>query len=218
MNQDKKMSIKERFSEKTAPFFKKVGALSRVQRFLVCLVTIGIIGGSWWYFVCMPKHEELSKLRKDYSQQKTKLATYKRKAARLAEWEKKMSFVQAKFNKAMRALPEKKEIPSLLTAISRSGSNAGLEFLLFQPQAEKVKEYYAIIPVSIKVQGGYHQLAHFFDSVSKLYRTVNTEDINITPQKGSDQLVTSCTAVTYMFLEKVQKDSNNKKRRRKRKK
>jgi len=219
MNQENKTGIRDRFNEKTAPFFEKVGKLSRVQRLLVCLVTFGVIAGAWWYFVYMPKHEQLTKLKKDHTSAKMKLATYKRKAASLPKWEKKMAAVQAEFNRAMRALPEKKEIPSLLTAVSRSGSNAGLEFLLFQPKSEQIKEYYAEIPVAVKVQGRYHQTAHFFDRVSKLYRTVNIKDISITPQKETDQLVTSCTAVTYRFLENSKESSKGKKnKRRKRKK
>lgn len=217
MNQEKKLSIKERISEKTAPFFAKVEKLTRVKRILICLVAFVLIAGGWWYFFYMPRHEQLTKLKKDYTKAKTTLATFKRKAASLPEWEKKMSAVQAEFNRAMHALPEEKEIPSLLTAVSDSGNNAGLDFLLFKPQPEQVKGYYAEIPVSIKVQGRYHQLGHFFDRVSKLYRTVNIKDINMAPLKGGEDLVTSCTAVTYMFLEKEEenKDKSNKRRKRK---
>jgi len=82
----------------------------------------------------------------------------------------------------MKALPDKKEIPSLLTSISEAGKEAGLEFLLFQPISEINKDFYAEIPVSIKVAGNYHNVGLFFDNVSRLFRIVNIKDIVMTLQ------------------------------------
>jgi len=102
---------------------------------------------------------------------------------------------------AKAVLPETKEIPSLLSSISQSGQDAGLEFVLFEPKAEVKKDFYAEIPVSIKVTGSYHNIATFFDNVSRLYRIVNIQNIEMKSGKNDTSLDTSCTAVTYKFVE-----------------
>jgi type IV pilus assembly protein PilO len=103
----------------------------------------------------------------------------------------------------MQALPESAEIPSLLAGISQAGKDAGLEFFLFQPKAEVRKEFFAEIPVDINVSGSYHQVALFFEKVSKLPRVVNIRDIKMTPQskEKSGVLTTNCQAVTYKFID-----------------
>jgi type IV pilus assembly protein PilO len=128
---------------------------------------------------------------------------------------RKLRVVQQQFKGAeielkivMKALPEKKEIPSLLASISSSGQDSGLEFALFEPKPESNKDFYAEIPVSIKVAGSYHNVAMFFDKVSRLPRIVNIDNIGITAQKGTKKglsLTTSCTAITYRFVEKEKK-------------
>ncbi|MCP4114641.1 MAG: type 4a pilus biogenesis protein PilO [Desulfobacteraceae bacterium] len=204
MKNEHKESLSDKIGKKTAPFFEKIGNLTRVQRILVCVVTFVLLSGGYFYFVYMPRQEEMKRLENDLTTLKTRLVTYKQKAAALAKYEELMAEAQARFNLAMKALPDKKEIPSLLTGISSSGNDAGLEFILFQPKAEVQKEFYAEIPVAIKVQGGYHEFAAFFDQVARLYRIVNINDISIKSRSksGGGGLEASCNAVTYMFVEK----------------
>jgi len=114
--------------------------------------------------------------------------------------------------RAVKKLPEKKEIPSLLSSISQSGRDAGLEFLLFEPRGEQIKEFYAEIPVSIIVTGNYHKTALFFDKVARLHRIVNVDNIKMIAAKGSGELRTSCTAVTYRFVETKSKQASKKRK------
>ena len=138
-----------------------------------------------------------------------------------------MKEAEAKFNMAMKKLPEKEEIPSLLTSISDAGQAVGLEFLLFQPKTEKKKEFYAEIPVSMSLRGDYHNLAIFFDQVARLNRIVNIENITMNrvkkgKKKSLGELTAKCTAVTYKFIDEPPKKKKKKKkksrRRRNRKK
>ncbi len=202
MKNEHKESISDKIGKKTAPVFEKIGNLTMVQRILVCVVTFALLSAGYVYFLYMPRQKEMKRLENELTTLETRLVSYKQKAAALEKYEKMMAQVQARFNLAMTALPDKKEIPSLLTGISRSGSNAGLEFDLFQPKAEVQKEFYAEIPVAVKVQGRYHELATFFDLVARLYRIVNINDISIKSRSKSDGLEASCNAVTYMFVEK----------------
>ncbi|MFH0727580.1 MAG: type 4a pilus biogenesis protein PilO [Pseudomonadota bacterium] len=189
----------------TAPIFEKIGMLTRLQRILICGVSFLVLVGSFVYFSYLPKMEKVQELEKERSSLESQLATAQVKARQLAQYRERKQQAEADFMVAKKLLPEKKEIPSLLTGISQSGQDAGLEFLTFQPQNEIVKDFYAEIPVSIKVTGGYHNVAVFFDNVSRLYRIVNMKDLEMKAEQKANMLTTTCTAVTYRFVESEKK-------------
>ncbi len=213
-----KKDILAPLKEKLAPVFEKIGALTKVQRLVICLVTFAAIGGAYYYFIYMPKHKELKQVKATYEAQQKKLANYKKEASQLLKMEKKMAAKQAEFNAAMKALPDKRELPSLLTGISRAGSDAGLAFHLFKPDSERNRTFYKEIPVSIEVVGRYHQLTDFFFQVTRLNRIVNIRNVEVKAKKGGKALTMKCKAVTYMFLEQKDIDKNKQKRKRKKKK
>ncbi len=211
MNLKEKNKVGDLIRQRTAPLFIKVGTLPRLHRVLICVFTFAVVALIFYYFFYMPRYEEMKRLGDEQLMLKGQLETYRSKAALLGKFKKKMEEAQIRFDSAMAALPDKKEIPTLLTEISNSGRDAGLEFVLFQPRAEVKTVYYAEIPVDIKVQGGYHRVGAFFDKVSRLHRIVNIKDINMVPGKEEGTLLTSCTAVTYMFVEQKENKGNKKK-------
>ncbi len=186
--------------ETLAPFIEKVEKLSTVQRVLIYAGTFLVLIGAVVYFLYMPKWEMVGKLQTEYDDLTRKLVIAKKNAARLPKLRAQMKEEEAKFQQASKALPENREIPSLLTSISQSGREAGLEFQLFQPGGEINKKFYSEIPVAIKLDGGYHNIAEFFDRVAALSRIVTIRDIAMSPSQG-DKLRTSCSAVTYKFIE-----------------
>ena len=205
------------------PFFEKVEKLSKIQRILISAGFFTLLAGFFIYFLFWPKLEKITSLTADLKELEKKLTTAKRNAVDLKEFQAKMKEAEAQFKMAMKKLPEKEEIPSLLTSISDSGQQVGLDFLLFEPRPEKRKEFYAEIPVAMSIKADYHNLAIFFDQVARLSRIVNIRDIQIGQAKGKDnlELSTKCTAVTYKFLESPPKNkskSKKKSRRKKRKK
>ncbi|CCK78754.1 MULTISPECIES: type IV pilus inner membrane component PilO [Desulfobacula] len=214
MKNSEKNKINE-IKERLSLVFEKIGALTKVQRLLVCLITFAVIGGAYYYFVFMPKHEELKKVQQNYETQLNKLSTYKKRAAEILKYEKMMAATQEKFNEAMKALPDKREIPALLTGISKAGSDAGLAFHLFKPNNEINKEFYKEIPVSIKVEGRYHQITDFFFQITRLNRIVNINDVDVKGKKGGNILEMSCKAVTYMFVENIKSSKKNQRKKRK---
>jgi len=203
----------EKLRGKISVAIEKVGVLTSVQRLLICIATFAIIGGGYYYFILMPRQDEYTKVQKTYNTQMDMLATYKKRADEIIIYEKKMAETLESFNEAMKALPDKKEIPSLLTGISRAGSNAGLAFHLFQPESEVNKEFYSEIPVSIKVEGRYHQIADFFFQVLQLNRIVTLNDVAVKSKPDGQTLEMSCKAVTYMFLEKQALQEKDKKQK-----
>lgn len=195
-------SKKEEMKGKLDTLFAKVGALSKLQRLLICALTFLLVGGGYYYFIFMPKHDALSAVMAEHKTQVDTLASYQIKAKELNKYEAEMAKVQEEFDIAMKALPEKKELPSLLTGVSKAGSDAGLVVLLFQPDPVVNKEFYMEIPLSMKVQGRYHQIADFFFQVAGLNRIVNIKDISMDADKNEPGLIQmSCSAVTYMFSE-----------------
>jgi type IV pilus assembly protein PilO len=182
-------------------FFAKIEKLSKVQRILIFSGIFIAIVAIFVFLLYKPKLAQISNLKKQLKTLEQKLVVAKKNAADLKTFQKKMEEAEVQFKTAMRQLPEKEEIPSLLTSISRSGQDVGLEFLLFEPKSEVRKEFYAEIPVAMQVKGGYHDLAIFFDKVARLSRIVNIKNIKMARAKDSMDLNTSCTAVTYKFVE-----------------
>jgi type IV pilus assembly protein PilO len=193
------------------PFFEKVERLSKVQRILISGVLFALIVGLFVYLLYWPKFENIKQLNTQLEKLEKKLKTAKRNAADLKKFQAKMKEAEVQFRMAMQKLPEKEEIPSLLTSISDSGQQAGLEFLLFEPKPEKLKEFYAEIPVAMSIKGDYHNLAIFFDQVARLSRIVNIQNIQMAnaKDKSSKDLSTSCMAVTYKFVETSAKKGSN---------
>ena len=197
------------------PFFEKVERLSKVQRILISGVLFALIVGLFVYLLYWPKFENIKQLNTQLEKLEKKLKTAKRNAADLKKFQAKMKEAEVQFRMAMQKLPEKEEIPSLLTSISDSGQQAGLEFLLFEPKPEKLKEFYAEIPVAMSIKWDYHNLAIFFDQVARLSRIVNIQNIQMSraKDKATRDLSTKCMAVTYKFIETSDKAKSKKKKK-----
>ncbi len=189
-------------SNSLAPMFDKIGQLTKAQRILICAAAFLVLISGFVYFFYYPKFKQIDTLDTRYKKLKSELDTAKINASQLKKFQQEMKNAEDQFKIASQALPETKEIPSLLTSISKSGQDSGLEFLLFQPNPDKATGFYSEIPVLIQVKGGYHNLALFFDRVSRLSRIVNIKDIDIAASDESGNLMTRCTAVTYRFLER----------------
>ncbi|MFH2043913.1 MAG: type 4a pilus biogenesis protein PilO [Pseudomonadota bacterium] len=208
---------KPELSKSLAPIFEKLEKLSKIQRILIfCGILIATVG-IFVYALWLPKLDKIKKLDSEYNKLTKKLDIAVKTSKTLPEFKDKMYKADVKLKIVLKALPEKKEIPTLLESISLCGQDAGLEFILFQPQGERQKNFYAEIPVSIQVIGKYHNVATFFDKVARLPRIVNINNINMKVDKGN-KLFTSCTAVTYRFLKadasKSKKKGKKKGRRR----
>jgi type IV pilus assembly protein PilO len=133
-------------------------------------------------------------------------------AAKLEEHLAEMEETKRLFAEASVLLPQKKEIPSLLTNISALGTNSGLNMATFSPGGERRKEFYAEIPVSIKVNGPYHNIGTFLFEVSKLDRIVSAINISLgggNMQRGEMLLGSSINLITYRFLEESEMAPQN---------
>jgi len=193
-------------------FSDKIESLTQLQRILITVGLVVLILASAVWFLYLPQYEKIKSLTTKLNQVEKQLVKAKKNAAELEKFQAKMQEAEAQFKLAMKALPENEEIPSLLTSISKSGQDVGLEFLLFEPKAENRKEFYAEIPVAMNIKGDYHNLAMFFDKVARLSRIVNIKGISMSRIQDTSDLSTTCTAVTYKFVEPEPEKSDKKNR------
>ncbi len=187
--------------EKSNAVINKLEQLSKVQRIAIWAGVLILLIGAFVYFSYLPKFKKIDQLKANLTKIEKELEIAKRNARQLNEFRKKMQDAEEQFKIVMRALPENEEIPTLLTGISKAGTDSGLNFILFQPKPDEKKDFYAEIPVVMTVTGDYHGVATFFESVAGLNRIVNIRNIDMKPDKESTNLTTKCTAVTYKFIE-----------------
>jgi type IV pilus assembly protein PilO len=192
-------------NSKLAPALQQIEQLSKPQRIGIYVGTLVLILGLSIWLLFWQKKQVIDGLNVELAKVQDELVQAKKNAEELTEWRTKMKKKEVQYKTVMKALPEKEEIPTLLSGISAAGKDAGLEFVLFEPKNEKRKEFYAEIPVDIDVTGNYHQVATFFDKVANLPRIVNIRNIKMVPTKGDQgggkALKTTCQAVTYKFIE-----------------
>jgi len=199
----------------------KIFKLPLAQKVIILIAVNIILLGLFYYMFYESKLEESSTLQEELTKLQAKHAEQKKVIADLPKWRKENEELKVKFNELLKLLPNTKEIPSLLTNISYLAQDCGLEILLFQPQNEVVKGFYADIPVDMQVLGDYHNIGHFFDKVSKLKRIVNISDLTISTGKkkrtDSDKpkLNSKFKVITFKFIEKDTSSVKKKKKKRK---
>jgi type IV pilus assembly protein PilO len=194
------MAVKSNVARRLEPLFDRLGKLTRLQRILICVGALVVIVVPFTWFSFLPKMEKIDMLEEEKAQLESRLEIAKRKAVQLRRYQALLKEAKENYKEASRKLPQAKEIPDLLANITASGQETGLEFVLFDPQDEALKDFYAEIPVAIEVSGTYRDVVQFFDKLARLSRIVNLRNISMSPQKA-DKLNTSCTAVTYRFIE-----------------
>ena len=181
------------------PRQQKIGILAGLVIFLL------IIG---YFYIYLPGDDKVTKLAEEITGVRGDRDRKKALSANLPKLQKELQEWDAKLRAAVAQLPDRKEIPDLLSSLSTKAREAGLEILLFRPRAENFQEFYAEIPVDIVVRGGFFNAVTFFDEVGKLNRLVNIDNIDLkNPKVGGDQvaLEISTLTTTYRFLDEAER-------------
>jgi type IV pilus assembly protein PilO len=164
---------------------------------------------AYWNFVYAPRRAFVADQRTQIENLVDTRTRKQKLVANLDEERAQVRRLQAELRAAEVRLPDEKEIPDLLSTVSSAGRESGLEILLFKLKPERYQEFYAEVPVEVLVRGNYHQVATFFDKVSRLDRIVNVGDIDIKAPPTPDDRVTvdtSCSAVTFRFLDEAERE------------
>ncbi len=166
---------------------------------LLVIGFVGIVGASWWFFWKPALHDLETGQRKE-QELRASFTTKKGQAVNLEAYKKQLADIQQSFGALLKQLPNKQEMDALITDVNQAGLGRGLQFELFKPESEKQSEFYAELPIKVKVMGGYHDIAAFTSDVAKLSRIVTLHDIAIEPNKEG-VLVMDTTARTYRYLD-----------------
>jgi len=181
----------------------------------VVLLFVFAVSAGYWYFVWKAKRPELLEARAKETELWGTLESKARKAANLQAYKDQLADMEKSFGAMLRQLPNKTEVPNLLVDISQTGLAAGLEEKLFQPQGENRKDFYAELPIAIRLTGNYHQMGNFASGIAALPRIVTLHDIEIVPA-GRDaragagtpgDLTLNVTAKTYRYLDEEEQES-----------
>lgn len=184
-----------------AGYFK----LPEYQKILMSFSVVLIFAGLYIYLLYMPMLESLGVLEKKLSDLQSKVSQVRAVAAELPKFEEEHKKVTELLAKALTQLPGNDEIPKLLKDMEVLGNSAGVEFVSVSLKKEHRKSFYAEVPISLSMVGLYHDIAVFFDKLSKLPRIVNVSRIAISkPKMVEGRLILSlnCIATTYKFIEK----------------
>ena len=184
-------------------FLEQLSKYTAPQKAAGALVIYALIAAVFWFALISPARTEIVTAQNRNSTLEDERDENRDIAENRDRWEKRVEQLNDELSKAIKELPNDREIPELLRRISSIGKKIGLEFLLFQPLPEVPREFYADVPVKLKIEGSFHEVATFFDRIGKLNRIVNIRDITMASpveRSGKIVLTTDGTAVTYRFL------------------
>lgn len=165
-----------------------------------------VVGGGWW-FLWSPALESLSAGQTEEEGLKSTYTSKKGQAINLETYKKQLVDIKQSFGALLKQLPNKQEMDALITDVNQAGLGRGLQFDLFKPGAETRSEFYAELPIQVKVAGSYHDIAAFTSDVAKLSRIVTLHNISLVPAKEGD-LAMEATAKTYRYLDEEEVVAN----------
>jgi len=177
---------------------------------LLCIIASGL-----WYY--LDTQDQIAQLEAEESKEqelKSKFEQRQKKAANLEEYKEQMAEMEKSFGDLLRQLPDKTQVPELLVDVSQTGLAAGLEFELFKPGGEIVKEFYAELPIEIRVTGDYMEFGAFVSGLASLPRIVTIHNVKIATRgkeagakNTKDPLVMSALVKTYRYLDEAASSS-----------
>ncbi len=163
--------------------------------------------GLGWFLVVSDATDELERVRAEEPRLKVTYEKALTQAVNLGELRKQKLQVQEYVTQLEKQLPGKSEIDALLSDINQAGLGRGLQFELFRPGQIEVKDYYAELPIAIKVSGRYHDVGAFAADVANLSRIVTLQNLGIAPSLAKDAngaLTMEATARTYRYLDQAE--------------
>lgn len=176
----------------------------------VKLVLLGILAlmllVTGYFILWRPAIEDYNQAEAKEQELRQTFLAKKGQAVKIEAYRQQMVDIEKTFGALLKQLPDRSEMDGLLTDINQSGLGRGLEFELFKPGQEVVADFYAEMPIQIKVLGNYHDIGAFATDVSRLSRIVTLNDLSISPlQKdvkgGGGTLVLEAIAKTYRYLD-----------------
>jgi type IV pilus assembly protein PilO len=168
---------------------------------LLGLFVLLLVGG--WWFWWSEQLETLAQRQQDELKLKEEFVAKKSQAVNLDLYVQQLNEIDRSFGALLKQLPSKSEVESLLVEINQSGMGRGLQFELFKPGQENVKDFYAELPINVRLTGSYHDFGAFAGDIGRLSRIVTLNDMSITgnPQSKDGTLVLDAVTKTFRYLD-----------------
>lgn len=184
---------------------EQIARLPKAARVGIVVGVAVALGAGYFFGVYQTKSEQVKSLQARELELQRKLTEVRSIAANISAFEEEITGLEAQLASALRQLPNEKQLEVLLTDISNLGKTAGVEIKSFRRQNENVHDFYAEVPIAIELEGRFHDIARFFDLVSKLPRIVNMGSLSMGVASESDletRLKVTGTATTFRFVGK----------------
>jgi type IV pilus assembly protein PilO len=181
---------------------REIGIWPLPAKIAAVLLLFLILMGVAVYFGWSPQYDELESKEKQETVLRQEYSSKKSQAINLDLYIQQLKEVEQQFGTLLRQLPSKSEMDALLSDINQAGLGRGLQFELFKPSSERLQDFYAEMPVDLRVTGSYHDIAAFTSDVSQLSRIVTLNDIAITNKDPKDTVLTmEAVAKTFRYLD-----------------
>jgi len=180
---------------------KKIGSWPAMPKFGALLIALLLIMGASYWFDWQNQIELIANEKQKEEQLRAAFLDKKKQAISLPDYAKQKDDIEKQFGALLKQLPGKSEMDALLTDINQAGLGRGLQFELFKPAPqETMADFYAELPITIKVSGNYHDIGAFASDIGKLSRIVTLNNISMTAGKDN-VLVMDATAKTFRYLD-----------------
>lgn len=186
------------------PRVEKILKLPLYQRVLGLLVLVLLVVAAFGWFVVVPQMEELERLEQTSRKLETELIQKRQIADNLPQFKAEYAKMEKQLEKALTKLPNKREIPTLLTNLAALAKDSGLDVRTFKPGGEVSKGFFAEVPADLQLQGSYHEVAQFAEAVGGLSRIVNLSNLRMSSPKvagGDVELQINAKVTTFRFVD-----------------
>jgi len=181
-----------------------IGEWPAAIKILLILIVMGGVGAAWYFLDIEDQYKALANVENIEQELRVDFEGKQAKAANLEAYRAQLAEMKESFGAMLRQLPNRTEVADLLVDVSQTGLAAGLEFELFQPQPEVPKDFYAELPIKIRVIGTYHEFGEFVSGLAALPRIVTIHNVQIQPRPNkATELVMEATARTYRYLDEA---------------
>ncbi len=184
--------------------FKNTGSMPMPVKLVLLSVLFLILVGLGYWFLWSDQIADIDQAKAKEQELRQVFLTKKAQAIKVEAYKQQMLDIEKTFGALLKQLPDKSQMDGLLTDINQAGLGRGLEFELFKPGQETVADFYAEMPIQIKIKGNYHDIGAFATDISKLSRIVTLNDLSIAPMSKDAKdsvLAMEATAKTYRYLD-----------------
>lgn len=189
--------------------FNNIGEWPVLAKVLLIAILCAAVGYGWYHFITSRQLDALNGERRKEQQLRQTFEVKQEKSVNLEAYRQQLIEIEESFGTMLRQLPDRTEVAALLVDVSQTGLAAGLEFELFQPADEVNKDFYAELPITMRVTGKYHEFGRFISGLAALPRIVTIHNVGISPagaraeNEPAQLLRMEATVKTYRYLDEA---------------